>query len=532
MADTFNPNYAHFENPAESATLSLWKHNARSRAPNTLIPRQFPPLSGSLETEVAIIGAGITGLSTALLLNQAGYEVTVIDAHPVGYGVTGFNSGHLTSVLLDTRFHELIPAFGEASIRTLVRAIDDALKLIERQISDYRIDCGFRWLPGYLFAETQNQQKELHQEFKAMAKAGIAANRTFNVPLPFSVEEGVEVSRQAVIDPLRYAEGLASQLDRQGVRLFENSRVLEIENHDRNNTHTLKSEGGSIQAKIVVIATHTPIGFRPLSQTRLEAWRSYVIGVRTSSAIADALYWDLADPYHYLRLAEDEQGPLLIIGGADHKTGEPINTEHRFGQLEAYAAQHFSVNAVDYRWSAQFYAPADGLPYIGKSADVFIATGFSGEGLTYGTLAAQLIHDQIQGIPNPCASILSPGRSKPIASAGGFLSENLSAMKHFVGDRLKKTSIENPADIPPGEGAICLLDGDKVAIYRSPEGVLNALSPVCTHARCLVQWNNTEKSWDCPCHGGRFDALGNVLNGPPVENLKPVEFSPDLDQSL
>jgi glycine/D-amino acid oxidase-like deaminating enzyme/Rieske Fe-S protein len=532
MADAFKPDYAHFENPAESATVSLWKHNAQTRPLNTAWPNQFPPLIGSLETEVAIIGAGITGLSTALLLSQAGYEVAEIDAHPVGYGVTGFNSGHLTSVLLDTRFHELNPAFGEDNIRTLVRAINEAMQFIERQVTDYRIDCGFRWLPSYLYAETKDQQKELHQEFNAMAKAGIVANRTFNVPLPFSVEEGLQVSRQAAIDPLRYAKGLAMQLDQKGVRLFENSRVLEIENHGQDAGHTLKSEGGSIQAKHVVIATHTPIGFRPLSQTRLEPWRSYVIGIRTNSAIADALYWDMADPYHYLRLAEDERGPLLIIGGADHKTGESINTEHRFGQLEAYAAQRFSVNAVDYRWSAQFYAPADGLPYIGKSADVFIATGFSGEGLTYGTLAAQLIHDQIQGIPNPCSPILSPSRTKPIASAGGFLSENLSAVSHFVGDRLKKTAIENPADIPPGEGAICLLDGKKVAFYRSREGILSALSPVCTHARCLVHWNNTENSWDCPCHGGRFDALGHVLNGPPVEHLKPVEFSLDLDQSL
>ncbi|WP_373533333.1 FAD-dependent oxidoreductase [Vampirovibrio sp.] len=532
MADARDPFYAHFENPAESATVSLWKHNAQNRPIRGALTNQFPPLSGSLETDVAIIGAGLTGLSTALLLHRAGYEVAVVDAHPVGYGVTGFNSGHLTSILLDTRFQELIPAFGEASLRSVVRGIEEAMLLIERQVTDYRIDCGFRWLPGYLFAETTEQQKALQQEVEAMAKAGLAANRTFNVPLPFAVEEGVQVSQQAAIDPLRYAQSLAAQLHQEGVPLFENARVTDIESHGREGGHLLKTEGGSIHAKNVVIATHTPIGFRPLSQTRLEPWRSYVIGVRTDSVIADALYWDMADPYHYLRLAEDEQGPLLIIGGADHRTGESRNAEQCFNQLEAFAAQRFNVNRVDYRWSAQFYEPADGLPYIGKSADVYIATGFSGEGLTYGTLAAQLISDLIQGIPNPCADILSPSRTKPIASAGGFLSENLSTVGHFVGDRLKKTAIETPTDVPPGEGAICLVDGDKVAVYHSPEGVFYGFSPVCTHARCLVDWNPTEKSWDCPCHGGRFNALGQVLNGPPVEGLKPVELSPDLDQSL
>lgn len=531
MSDSHDHLYAHFEKPAENATVSLWRHNTEFGRLDYRSQTNFPPLAGAVETEVAIVGAGITGISTAIMLERAGYDVVLVDAHPVGYGVTGFNSGHLTSVLLDTRFKELIPAFGEEAIRAVVIAVEEAMNLIDRMVNDYRIDCDFRWLPGYLFMEKPDQRKALQDEFEAMTKAGVPANRTFNVPLPFAVEEGIQINNQAAIDPLKYTQSLALRLDRLGCRVFENSRVINIESHGQNGNHLIKTEGGSIQAKEVVIATHTPIGFRPLSQTRLEPWRSYVLGMRTGAAIPDALFWDMDDPYHYIRLGEDERGPLLIVGGEDHKTGDSIDTEQCFQNLENYARQKFEVTSVDYRWSAQLYNPADGLPYIGKASDVYIATGFSGEGLTYGTLAARLICDQIQGITNPCSDILSPNRAKPIASAGGFLSESLNTVSHFVGDRLKKSTVEKPTDVLPGEGAICTVDGDKVAVYRSPEGILHGLSPVCTHMHCLVNWNATEKSWDCPCHGGRFNTFGQVLNGPPVDNLKPVDLGIDLDQA-
>lgn len=527
MAETNDPSYGHFENPLESATMSVWRHNTEYGRPKYQSLTQFPPLTRHIRTEVAIIGAGITGLSTALMLERSGSEVMVIDAHPVGYGVTGFNSGHLTNVLLDTRFKDILPAFGEEATRAVVIAIDEAMNLIERMIHDYRIDCDFRWLPGYLFTEKADQLKALQDEYEAMVKAGIEANRTFNIPLPFHVEEGIQISNQAAIDPLRYTQGLALRLHKLGYHIYENSRVVDIENQGPEKGYFIQTEGGSIQADDVVIATHTPIGFRPLAQVRLEPWRSYVIGLRTETPLEDALFWDMDDPYHYIRSASDEKGPLLLVGGEDHKTGETTDTRQRFRNLEAYARERFQVESVAYEWSSQLYTPADGLPYIGKTTDGYIATGYSGEGLTYGTMAARMIADQIQGIPNPCSEILSPYRAKPIASAGGILSESINTMSHYVGDRLKKTDIENPEDVPEGTGAICTVDGQKVAVYKSPEGVTHTLSPVCTHMNCLVNWNPTEQSWDCPCHGGRFDPAGKVLNGPPVLDLAPIDLNRD-----
>jgi Rieske Fe-S protein len=277
--------------------------------------------------------------------------------------------------------------------------------------------------------------------------------------------------------------------------------------------------GGELHARDVILATHTPIGLRPAIQTRLEPLRSYIIGIRTNDPVGDALFWDMDAPYHYIRLAEDERGPLLIVGGEDHKTGEKRDTQRCLDNLEIYARERFNVKSVDYHWSAQLYDPADGLPYIGKLSGVYIATGYSGEGLAFGTLAAQMLTEQIAGLHNDCTDILSPGRTKPLASAAGFLSENIGTVAHFVKDRFKKADAKTIGEVPEGEGRICDVEGEICAVYHSADGVYHTLSPVCPHLACLVEWNNSEKSWDCPCHGSRFSATGEVLNGPAVDDL-------------
>lgn len=514
-----NPNYSV---EAESATESVWKHTAGIT--------HFPPLQADLTVDVAIVGAGITGMTAAMLLQQAGYQVAVLDSHPVGYGVSGFNSGHLTTMLLDMKFKNIIADFGEEATRAVALELEEAIALIERNVSDYRIDCDFRRLPGYLYAEKHSQLKALQQDFDAAAQAGLSVTRTFNVPLPFPVEEGIYVSTQAAFNPLKYVQALAQQFSSQGGFIYENSHVdaLEQDEHQGhpdadNPLFRVKTATAVVTARDVILATHTPIGFRPALQTRLEALRSYIIGIRTDDMVPDALFWDMDEPYHYIRLAYDEHGPLLVIGGEDHRTGERQDTETAFRNLEEYARLRFKVKSVDYHWSAQLYDPADGLPYIGKLSGVYVATGYSGEGLTFGTLAARLLSDEIQGFHNNCADILTPNRTKPLASAGGFLSENLGAMAHFVVDRFKKPTVDDPSQIPAGDGAICKIQGKKVAVYHSLDEGFKYLSPVCTHMGCIVGWNSAEKSWDCPCHGGRFDAEGHVLNGPPVVDLHPVQ---------
>jgi len=523
MAESHDSIFSSHELQQEGATASVWMHTAELKESEENYIGRYTPLTENVAAEVAIVGAGITGLTLAILLQRSGMEVAVVDAHSVGHGVSGLNSGHLTTMLLDMKFKNIIASFGEEATRAVALELSNAINLIEQLVVDYRIDCEFRRLPGYLYTEKHSQLHTLQEDFESAAKAGLQVSRTFNVPLPFPVEEAVYVGDQAAFHPLKYVQALAQVFHRNGGRIYERSRVIDIGSEGHDGAIPVKAESGSVQAQHVVLATHTPIGFRPGIQSRLEAYRSYIIGFRTEDPIGDALFWDTEEPYHYIRAVEDERGPLLILGGADHRTGEKRDTERCFQQLENYAALRFHVKSIDYRWSAQLFNPADGLPYIGKLSGVYVATGYSGEGLTFGTLAAQLIHDEIMGRYNLCAEILTPGRTKPLASVGGFIAENVGAMAHFVGDRLRKPEVKEQEQIPVGEGAICNFHGNKVAVFHGTEGVYHYMSPVCTHMACLVGWNSAEKSWDCPCHGARFDALGHVINGPAVTDLKPVQ---------
>jgi glycine/D-amino acid oxidase-like deaminating enzyme/nitrite reductase/ring-hydroxylating ferredoxin subunit len=523
MAESQDSIFPQHELQQERATESVWRHTTGLNPQGDDHAPWFEVLNKHTSAEVAIVGAGITGMTLAILLQRSGMDVAVLDAHAVGYGVSGLNSGHLTTMLLDMKYKDIIGAFGEEATRAVALNLSNAIDLIEQLVVDYRIDCDFRRLPGYLYTEKPSELRTLQEEFDSAAQAGLAVNRTFNVPLPFPVEEAVQVPDQAVFHPLKYVQGLARVFHRNGGRIYEQSRVLSIGNEGNDGAIPVKTQNGRVLARDVVLATHTPIGFRPGIQTRLEAYRSYIIGFRTEDPVGDALFWDTEDPYHYIRAVEDEKGSLLILGGADHRTGEKRDTERCFQELENYARAHFKVKSIDYRWSAQLFNPADGLPYIGKFHDLYIATGYSGEGLSFGTLAAQLIHDEIMGRHNNCADILTPGRTKPLASVGGFIAENVGTVAHFVADRLRKPEVKEPDQIPVGEGAICNMHGNKVAVYHGEEGVYHYLSPVCTHMACIVGWNSAEKSWDCPCHGARYSALGQVINGPAVKDLEPVQ---------
>jgi glycine/D-amino acid oxidase-like deaminating enzyme/nitrite reductase/ring-hydroxylating ferredoxin subunit len=525
MDNRQQPQSASLSYGREALAASVWTQPAEQRHPQ----QDYFPLTEKVMADIAIIGAGITGLTTGFLLQQAGYSVSIIDAGPVGYGVTAFNSGHLTSMLLDSDLRRVIANFGEEAARIVTTSLQESIDFIENLARENQIECGFKRVPGYLFAETPGQVGGLREIEDAAERTGLRVRVMDKAPLPFHTELALQIADQGRFHPLLYTQGLAAAFSEEGGTIYTNSRVLDVKSGGTQAPFCIEAEAGQIFADEVVIATHTPIGFRPAIQSRLEVFRSYVIGIRSRSAIEDALFWDMEQPYHYIRETLDERGRLLVIGGADHRAGEKQPAE-AFQALEEYAKQRFRVDSVDYRWSAQFYQPADGLPYIGKLAGTYIAAGFSGEGLTFGTLAARIIADQLQGRENPCGEILSPLRAKPIASAGGFIAENINTLSHFVKDRFNKAEVVMHAEdlsaleIPLGEGKICEIQGQKVAVYHSPEGVMHFLSPVCTHMRCLVGWNPTEKTWDCPCHGGRFSATGKVLNGPPVVDLEHLDL--------
>jgi glycine/D-amino acid oxidase-like deaminating enzyme/nitrite reductase/ring-hydroxylating ferredoxin subunit len=491
------------------STKSIW--NKPDRFP------KFPRLDADLHVDVAVVGGGITGLSTALLLAEAGKRVALVERNRLGSGVTGATTAHVTEVL-DIRYHDLESKFGRPAAALARAASREAIEMIAKISSSATHDCGFRRLSGYLFAEEEAQVSELDDELDAAERAGLAVERA-DVPLPFRTRAGLRFANQAQLQPLAYLAALVERLPQGKVKIFEQTPVLDV---DTKSGLRLQIEGDhSITCDAVVLATHQQFVSNAI-ELQVAQYRSYAVAGRAARA-PDGLFWDLADPYHYVRRHTVNGDSYVIVGGEDHRTGEDPEggADAPYHNLDAYLAR-FGV-APERRWSSQVVEPADGLPFIGKpSADqnVFVATGFSGNGMTFGSLAAMLIRDQILGRANSYAELFAADRVKVLASLSHLITENADTVSHLVGDRLRGVSDEPLENLHVGGGCIIESQGQKLAVYRDHDGALHALSAVCTHKGCQVAWNAVERSWDCPCHGSRFDVKGHVLDGPATKPLE------------
>ena len=474
-------------------------------------PRR-PRLEGDLEVDVAIVGGGITGITAALLLQRAGKRVCVLEARRVAEGVTGHTTAHVTEAI-DARYATLERRFGRDGARLAAQASRAAIDFIEAHATK---DCGFEKLPGWLFTERDDDLEELHQEYEAAKRAGLPVTMTDEVPLPFATRAAVVFPNQAQIHPRAYLLPLIDEIERGGGLIFEETRVVAIEGGD---PCLVRTNQGNVRAAFVVEATHAPLN-RVFLQTKIGSRRSYVLGAVVAQQALHGLFWDTDDPYHYLRSA----GDVLLVGGEDHKTGNEDDTFACYERLASYLAARFGVRELRHRWSAQVIEPVDGLPFIGRnsmSKRVFVATGFSGTGITFGTLAAMILSDEILGRTNPWGELLSATRVKPIAAFTDYVTENVDFPLHFVKDRLTAAEVRRVDDIERGQGKLVRVHGRKLAVYRDDRGELHALSPVCPHLGCHVTFNDAERTWDCPCHGSRFTPDGRVVNGPATGNLKP-----------
>jgi glycine/D-amino acid oxidase-like deaminating enzyme/nitrite reductase/ring-hydroxylating ferredoxin subunit len=489
----------------------------------------YPPLEGNVAVDVAVIGGGITGITAALLLSRAGRRVAVVEARRIGKGETGKTTAHLTEAL-DVPYEKLVSRFGVDGARLAAAGQRAAIERIATFAEECAIACDFRRMPGYVIAETRAERAALEREAATAAKLGVAAALVDRAPVPFPIAGALRFENQASIHPRLYLQGLERAFVAMHGQIFEDTQVVAI---DEGEPCRVISDRGVVAARDVIVAAHVPIVNRFLLHAKLAAYRTYVLGVELGgdAGIGDGLYWDMAEPYHYIRPQAVGGRRYLLVGGEDHKVGEADDTTAPFERLEAYVRAHFGrdVAPTDYRWSGQIVVSADGLPYIGRNSlshDVYVATGYAGNGITQGTLAATVLTDEICGVANPFGELLDATRIKPLASAGAVLSQNLDYPRHMLTDRLGGGAAGAAAleAIPPGEGQVVSLDGQRLAVYRNANGQLGAVSPVCTHLGCVVHWNTTEKSWDCPCHGSRFDPHGRVLNGPAVAALeaKPI----------
>jgi glycine/D-amino acid oxidase-like deaminating enzyme/nitrite reductase/ring-hydroxylating ferredoxin subunit len=493
----------------ERTHKSLWTVSAPAR--------RYPALQGDIEVDVVVIGGGIAGLTTAYQLKQEGKKVAVVEMHRLLTGQTGQTTAHLTE-LLDTPYATLASDFGEKGARLAAESTRAAIEQIAGLVERLRISCGFQRLPGYRYAETEQEARELEREASAARQAGLMCALTQEVPLPYPVKLALRVEDQAQFHPREYLLALAEGIQGGGSYVFEETQVTELYEGVPCRVHTQR---GIITCRDVVEATTTPLN-RVFLHTKLYAYRTYAVAGRLEGPLEAGLYYDSRDPYHYIRTQRMEGVDYVIVGGEDHKVGSEEDTDRRYEALEEYTRRRFPVTQLEYRWSGQVIEPADGLAYIGRNSNsrhVWVATGFSGNGMTFGTLSGMILTDLILGRQNPYAALYDATRVKPKAGAKDFIQENAEVAFRFVADRLAKPEAQDLSEVPPGEGRIMEVDGKKVAVFREESGAVHAVSPVCTHVGCYVHWNKGERSWDCPCHGSRFSPTGEVLNGPAVKPL-------------
>ena len=485
---------------------------------------ELPRLEGDVDADIAVIGGGIVGVTTALIAAEAGARVVLVDAGRIGHGVTGHTTAKITSQ------HGLVYArlrsrFGAEAARTYAQANEAALEWIAERVERHAIDCDFRRRAAYAYLEPGSARSKLEDELRAAREAGLHAELVERIDLPYPVEAALRFSNQAEFHPHRYLLGLLARLDELGARVFEHTLAAQVDAHEG---CVVRTPGGSIRAGRAVVATHYPFLDRSLAFARVHTERSYAIACRIEGAPPEGMFISAESPTRSIRSVPVAGEELLLVGGEGHRTGQGGDTASRYETLERFAREHWDVRSVDYRWSSQDGITLDGVPYVGRvtprNERLLMATGFAKWGMTGGTAAAIALANLLEGRRTDAARLFDPVRLKPLTAGPKLLEENARIGLRFAWDRISKRGGRPLTELAPGEGDIVEHDGEPVAGHRYDDGRLVAVSAVCTHLGCRVNWNSAERSWDCPCHGSRFDPEGNVLEGPAVRRLerKPV----------
>jgi len=480
--------------------------------------------------DVIIVGGGITGITTGLLLQEAGKKCLLIEAENLGYGTTGGTTAHLNT-LLDTPYTTISKNFSKDAAKQVAQVTADAIDLVKNNIIKYGISCEFEDAAAYLYAENEQQDKELKGILDAAVEAGLDAKTADSIPIPAQFTTAIRVEGQAKFHPLKYVLALAAAFEDAGGCIVQHCRVLGV---NENGHLEVETTIVTFQASQLIYATHIPTGIN-LLHLRCAPYRSYVMAVKLPEQdYPEDLVYDMYDPYFYYRTQVINDKKFLIVGGKDHKTGHEENTSRNYLQLEAKIKSLFPGCEITHRWSSQYFEPADGLPYIGHlpqhSNNIFVATGFGGNGMVYSHVSARILTDMLTGKETSYDDLFDPNRLKPIAGFANFIRHNADVTKEFLGKLFSAEKLEELSDLAHGEGKLVSFEGKKLGIYKSETGKLFAVNPICTHMKCDVKWNTAEKSWDCPCHGGRFDCKGKVLTGPPSEDLETVSLEKIIEK--
>lgn len=499
-------------------------------------PLKFKNLLGEdTETNVLIIGGGIAGLTTAYLCLKEGKKVIVLEDGYLGSGETGRTTAHL-STCLDDRYYNYEKKIGEDGSKLVAESHADAIREIETIVKRENITCDFKRINGYLFLHESDKLKNLNEELNATHRAGIKTEMRNAIP-GFSGKgetNSILFPNQGRFHVLKYLQGLQEAVLNLGGKIYTHSRAEKI------SSKGAESNGFTIDAQYIVVATNTPVNDFLTMHTKQHAYRSYVVGGKIKKdSVLDALWWDTGNqnskwpvqPYHYIRLQElNDEYYLIICGGEDHKTGqedeEDISQSQRYENLECWLKQRFpQVQEFVYRWSGQVMEPIDSLGYMGKNPgdeNIYIITGDSGNGMTHATIGAMIIRDEIVGRKNKYASLYNPARIS-LKAASTFIEEGTNMAKQYL-DWISPSDLKDVDKLDKNQGGILTKGFSKIAVFKDKDNNVQVFSAVCPHMNCIVHWNNDEKSFDCPCHGSRFDTCGKVMNGPALTDLKKIKI--------
>ena len=479
------------------------------------------PKMESVTVDVAIVGAGITGITAAYLLKKAGKKVALIEAEQIAASASGHTTAKVTS-LHQLIYDTLIDRHGEDKARLYGESNQAGVEFVASIVEKEGIDCDFKRNETYSFAENKDNLDKIQKEYNAAIKLGLPAEFVTDTSLPFDIAGAVKFNNQAQFHVRKYLLHLADLIPGDGSYVFEHSRVKTAEEGEPCKVFT---EDATLLANDVLLTTHLPIMDLGLFFAKTYPQRSYIIGAKINPEKAPAgMYIGVGKNYHSIRTTPTDDGNLLLlIGGGSHKVGEKSETEESYQELEKYAHSHFGISKIDYRWSSQDYESFDRLPYIGKltPADdhIYVATGFSLWGMSKGTMAGMLLADLVQGNANSWADLYDSLRATPFVTQES-IKNNLDVGMHWVGDRLKGLTSWSTDDVKPGEGKLINYQGETLGVYKDEAGQVTTVSATCPHLGCIVNWNSAEKSWDCPCHGGRFTCEGKIIQSPATKDLE------------
>jgi glycine/D-amino acid oxidase-like deaminating enzyme/nitrite reductase/ring-hydroxylating ferredoxin subunit len=479
----------------------------------------YPALTEDIKVDVAIIGGGIAGISSAYMLNKEGIKVAVIEADHILQGTTGHTTAKITSqhgLIYDKIKNQMSEEFA----KQYADANETAIRMIERTSKDIDVDCDFTPQSAYVFTQQDKYIQKINDEVKTASDLGIKAEYIEKIPFNISIKAAIRFDNQAQFHPLKYLLALAKEITNKGSNIYEQSRVVDIE---ENSAYTITTgQGKKVTAEKVIIASHYPFYNKPgFYFTRIYTERSYVVAIKAKDKYPGGMYITAEDPGRSIRYQNTENGELILVGGEHHKTGQGEDTIKHYEALVDFSNDIFSVEDIPYRWSTQDCMTLDDVPYVGhftsKTPNLYIATGYGKWGMTNSTASAMILKDLIIHGKSPWEDVYSPSRQAIASSAKNFIVENANVAKELVDGKI--TPIPDDVELKPGEGKVIKAKGQRTGAYRDEEGSLHLVNTTCTHMGCELNWNSSEKSWDCPCHGSRFSFEGKVIEGPAINPL-------------